>query len=84
MKIYLKQKHKAGSGYVIVMGFAILLVMLFAVLGKVKSGQTQLQSKEVRRYLATGLGESALNCIIAELNADRGFSTHWYYSDNIE
>jgi hypothetical protein len=63
------------------MGFTLLLIILFAILGRVKSGQTQLQSKEVRRYLATSLGEAALNCIIADLNADRGFSTHHYYSE---
>ncbi|MGM0599734.1 MAG: hypothetical protein ACQETH_07920 [Candidatus Rifleibacteriota bacterium] len=84
MRFNFKRQNRAGSGYLIVMGFAILLVMLFAVLGRIKSGQSQLQSKEVRRYLATGLGETALDCIIAELNADRGFSTHWYYSDNKE
>lgn len=68
----------------IVIGFALLLVILFAILGRVKSGQSQLQSKEVRRYLATSLGEAALNCVIAELNADRGFSTHWNYNEKKE
>jgi hypothetical protein len=75
---------RRGVGYIIVIGFALLLVILFAILGSIKSGQTQLQSKEVRRYLATSLGEAALNCIIADLNADRGFSTHHYYTEKDE
>ncbi len=79
-----KVNNRKGSGYLIVIGFTVLLVILFAILGRVKSGQTQLQSKEVRRFLATNLGEAALNCIIAELNADRAFATHRYYSEKKE
>ncbi|MEW6709470.1 MAG: hypothetical protein AB1403_06560 [Candidatus Riflebacteria bacterium] len=75
---------RKGSGYLVVIGFMLILVILFSILGRVKSGQSQLQSKEVRRYLATSLGEAALNCIIAELNADRGFATHRYYSERKE
>ncbi|MDN5278208.1 MAG: hypothetical protein PWR01_2173 [Clostridiales bacterium] len=77
-------KNRKGAGYLIVIGFTLLLVILFAILGRVKTGQSQLQSKEVRRYLATSLGEAALNCIIAEINANRGFSTHRYYSEKNE
>ncbi len=75
------QLNRKGSGYLILIGFTLLLVILFAILGRVKSGQSQLQSKEVRNMLATSLAEAALNCVIAELNADRGFATHRYYSE---
>ena len=51
------------------------------IFGTLKSGQQQLQSKDVRRFVTSTLGEAALNCIIAELNANRGFSTHRYYRE---
>ena len=51
------------------------------IFGRVKSGHHQLQSKDVRRFVATNLAEAALNCIIAEMNANRAFNTHRYYSE---
>lgn len=65
----------------IVISFAALLLIFFGIFGTVKSGQIVLQSKDVRRYMATNLGEAALACIIAELNANRAFSTHWHYRE---
>lgn len=73
--------RRLGAGYLIVVGFAGLLLIFFTIFGRVKSGQTQLQSKDVRRFVASNLGEAALNCIIAELNANRAFNTHRYYRD---
>lgn len=70
-----------GSGYLIVLGFAGILLIFFGIFGRVKSSQQQLQSKDVRRFVASNLAEAALNCIIAELNANRAFSTHRYYRD---
>jgi hypothetical protein len=63
------------------MGFAGLLLIFFAIFFRVKSGHQQLQSKDVRRFVASNLGEAALNCIIAELNANRAFNTHRYFRD---
>lgn len=77
-----KHNQRKGSGYLILIGFTLILVILFAILGRVKSGQSQLQSKEVRNFLATSLAEAALNCIIAEMNADRGFATHYNYTED--
>ncbi len=72
---------RRGSGYLIVMGFAGLLLIFFTIFFKVKSGHQQLQSKDVRRFVASNLGEAALNCIVAELNANRAFNTHRYFRD---
>lgn len=72
---------RSGSGYLIVMAFAGILLIFFLIFGTFKSGQQQLQSKDVRRFVTSTLGEAALNCIIAELNANRGFSTHRYYRE---
>lgn len=77
----IRKNNKRGFGYMIVISFTIILLIFFVVLGKVKSGQQFLQSKTVRRYVASTLCETALNCIIAELNSDRAFSTHWYFKD---
>lgn len=73
--------NKKGSGYLIVIAFASILLILFMIFGRVKSGHHQLQSKDVRRFVATNLAEAALNCIIAEMNANRAFNTHRYYSE---
>ncbi|KAF1081949.1 MAG: hypothetical protein GQF41_1589 [Candidatus Rifleibacterium amylolyticum] len=72
---------RSGSGYLIVLAFAGILLIFFMIFGTFKSGQQQLQSKDVRRFVTSTLGEAALNCIIAELNANRGFSTHRYYRE---
>lgn len=72
---------RRGSGYLIVMGFAGILLIFFMIFGTMKSGQHQLQSKDVRRFVAANLGEAALNCIVTELNANRAFSTHRYYRE---
>ena len=73
-------KNKRGSGYLVVLFIATILLILFTIVGRVNSGHHQLQSKDVRRFIASNLGESALNCIVAELNANRAFNTHRYYS----
>ena len=75
------RNSKRGSGYLIVLAFATILLIIFAIFGRVRSGHHQLQSKDVRRFIATNLGETALNCIVAELNANRAFNTHRYYSE---
>lgn len=72
---------RRGSGYLIVLGFAGILLIFFVIFGTYKSGQHQLQSKDVRRFVAANLGEAALNCIVSELNANRAFSTHRYYRE---
>jgi hypothetical protein len=72
---------RCGSGYLIVLAFAGILLIFFMIFGTFKSGQQQLQSKDVRRFVTSTLGEAALNCIVAELNANRGFSTHRYYRE---
>lgn len=72
---------RKGSGYLIVLAFAGIMMIFFVIFGTVKSGQHQLQSKDVRRFVSAALGETALNCIIAELNANRSFSTHRYYRE---
>lgn len=72
--------NRNGSGYIIVLSFAAILLIFFAMYGRVRSGHHQLQSKDVRRFVASNLGEAALNCIVAELNANRAFNTHRYYS----
>ncbi len=72
---------RKGSGYLIVLAFAGILLIFFVIFGTFKSGQHQLQSKDVRRFVSAALGETALNCIITELNANRGFSTHWHYRE---
>ncbi len=74
-------ERRRGSGYLIVLGFAGLLLIFFAIFFRVKSGHQQLQSKDVRRFVASNLGEAALNCVIAELNANRAFNTHRYFRD---
>ncbi|MBU1109088.1 MAG: hypothetical protein KKB51_20595 [Candidatus Riflebacteria bacterium] len=79
MRRYLNKK--SGSGYLIVLAFAGILLIFFMIYGTFKSGQQQLQSKDVRRFMTASLGESALNCIVTELNANRGFSTHRYYRE---
>lgn len=71
---------RKGSGYVIVLSFAAILLIFFAMFMRVRSGHHQLQSKDVRRFVASNLGEAALNCIVAELNANRAYNTHRYYS----
>lgn len=76
-------KNKYGFGYLVVLGFAAVLVILFTIFGRVKASHQQLQSKDVRRFVATNIAESALNCIIAEMNANRAFNTHRYYSDKL-
>ncbi|HNS09628.1 MAG TPA: hypothetical protein PKN29_07995 [Candidatus Ozemobacteraceae bacterium] len=73
--------RRKGSGYLIVIGFAALLLIFFSIFARVKSGHHQLQSKDVRRFVASNLGEAALNCIIAELNANRAYNTHRYFRD---
>ncbi|PKL43234.1 MAG: hypothetical protein CVV41_10975 [Candidatus Riflebacteria bacterium HGW-Riflebacteria-1] len=73
--------NRSGSGYVIVLAFAGILLIFFMIFGTFKSGQQQLQSKDVRRFVTASLGETALNCIISELNANRAFSTHRYYRE---
>ena len=78
MKHFFKNTKK-GSGYLVVLFLAMLLLILFSIFGRVRSGHHQLQSKDVRRFIASNLGESALNCIIAELNANRAFNTHLHY-----
>ena len=80
MKNKLKNS-KRGSGYLIVLGFASILLIFFAIFGRVRSAHHQLQAKDVRRFVASNLGEAALNCIVAELNANRAFNTHRYYSE---
>ena len=70
------RNSRSGSGYLIVLAFAGIMLIFFMIFGTLKSGQQQLQSKDVRRFVTSTLGEAALNCIIAELNANRGFSTH--------
>lgn len=70
---------KRGSGYLVVLLFVSLLLVFFYIFGSVRSSHRQLQSKDVRRFIASNLGESALNCIVAELNADRAFKTHRYF-----
>ena len=70
---------KRGSGYLIVLAFASILLIFFAIFGRVRSAHHQLQAKDVRRFVASNLGEAALNCIIAELNANRAFNTHLHY-----
>ena len=72
---------KSGSGYLVVLAFAGILLIFFMIYGTFKSGQQQLQSKDVRRFMTASLGEAALNCIVSELNANRGFSTHRYYRE---
>ncbi len=74
-------KDNRGSGYIIVVMFAAILLVLFMIFGRVKSEHQLLQSKDVRRFMATNLAESALNCIVAEMNANRAFNTHRYYSE---
>lgn len=74
------RNSKRGSGYLIVLVFVSLLLIFFYIFGRVRSGHHQLQSKDVRRFVASNLGESALNCIMAELNANRAYNTHRYYS----
>ncbi|HNX74605.1 MAG TPA: hypothetical protein PLM07_10630 [Candidatus Rifleibacterium sp.] len=76
-----KLNGRRGSGYLIVLGFAGLLLIFFGIFFQFKSGHQQLQSKDVRRFVASNLGEAALNCIIAELNANRAFNTHRYFRD---
>ena len=80
MKKMLKYSRR-GSGYLIVLAFATILLIFFAIFGRVRSGHHQLQAKDVRRFVASNLGEAALNCIVAELNANRAFNTHRYYSE---
>ena len=80
MKKFIHKSAKRGSGYVIVLVFATLLLVFLYIFGSVKSGHHQLQSKDVRRFVTSNLGEAVLNCIVAELNADRAFKTHRYYS----
>ena len=75
----LYKKTKRGSGYLIVLVFATILLIFFAIFARVRSGHHQLQSKDVRRFIASNLGEAALNCIVAELNANRAFNTHLHY-----
>lgn len=72
---------RKGSGYLVVIMFASILLILFSIFGRVKSEHHLLQSKDVRRFMATNLAESALNCIVAEMNANRAFNTHRYYSE---
>ena len=78
MKLFFKNSKK-GSGYLVVLFLAMLLLIVFGIFGRVRSGHHQLQSKDVRRFIASNLGEAALNCIIAELNANRAFNTHLHY-----
>ena len=75
------KNSKRGSGYLIVLAFASILLIFFAIFGRVRSAHHQLQAKDVRRFVASNLGEAALNCIVAELNANRAFKTHRYYSE---
>ncbi len=75
------QNNRRGSGYLIVIGFAALLLISFGIFARVKTGHQQLHSKDVRRFVASNLGEAALNCIVAELNANRAFNTHRYCRD---
>ncbi len=70
---------KRGSGYLVVMFFILLLMILFSIFGRIRSSHHLLQSKDVRRFIASNLGEAALNCILAELNANRAFNTHLHY-----
>ncbi len=77
----LKPKNRRGAGYIIVLAFAGIMLIFFLMFGTYKSGQYQLQSKDVRRTVASNLSEAALNCIIVELNANRGFSTHRFYRE---
>lgn len=79
MRKYLN--NRSGSGYLIVLAFAGILLIFFMIFGTLKSGQQQLQSKDVRRFVTSTLGEGALNCIVSELNANRAFSTHRYYRE---
>jgi hypothetical protein len=72
---------RRGSGYLVVIMFAAILLILFMIFGRVKSEHQLLQSKDVRRFMATNLAESALNCIVAEMNANRAFNTHRYYNE---
>ena len=76
---YYSNNSKRGSGYLIVLAFAAILLIFFAMFARVRSGHHQLQSKDVRRFIASNLGEAALNCIVAELNANRAFNTHLHY-----
>ena len=73
---------KRGSGYLVVLFFATMLMIFFSVFGRIRSGHHQLQSKDVRRFVASNLGEAALNCIVAELNANRAYNTHAHYYHN--
>ena len=72
-------KSKNGSGYIVVLIFATILIIIFSIFTTVRSGHHLLQSKDVRRFIASNLGEAALNCIMAELNANRAFNTHNHY-----
>ncbi len=76
-----KPLHKStrGSGYVVILVFATILLIIFSIFTRVRSAHQQLQSKDVRRFVASNLGEAALNCIITELNANRAFNTHLHY-----
>ncbi len=78
------KKSRSGSGYMIIIAFAAILLIFFSIIGRVKSGQHHLQSIAVRRYVASTLGETALNCIIAELNANRAFNTHRSYNERYD
>ncbi|MBP5469790.1 MAG: hypothetical protein J6Z11_11165, partial [Candidatus Riflebacteria bacterium] len=78
MKSYYN-KDKRGSGYLVVLLFATMLLILFGIFGRLRTSHHLLQSKDVRRFIASNLGEAALNCIVAELNANRAYNTHLHY-----
>ncbi|NLM17405.1 MAG: hypothetical protein GX221_06780 [Candidatus Riflebacteria bacterium] len=70
---------KRGYGIIIVILFMTVMFVLFAVYFKMQSAHSFLYSKHVRRSVASNLAEGVLNCIIAELDANRTFATHWNY-----
>lgn len=70
---------KSGFGYMVVVIFASILLILLMMLGRVQSSHAVLQSNVVRRHMSATLSETALSAILAELNNNRAFSTHWHY-----
>lgn len=76
----MKTRVRAGSGLLIVVILIMLMALFFVTIGRLRSGAETLRSKSARDYVATTIAEAGINCMIAELNYNRTFFTHWGYN----
>jgi hypothetical protein len=70
---------RQGSGYLVVIIFAAILLIFMVMLFRVRSGQLSLMSKSAKDYLANSLAEGGIHAVLSELRLDPDYRTHELY-----